>query len=93
MHGTDIGSGLASRLAGLFPQRVIGTHLGVDRAVLGVGGDARRARSACAPYEPDARNGQAAHPSGTDRSVCRAVLRRPAGVCWAGPRPEAEPSG
>ena len=37
MHGTDIGSGLASRLAGLFPQRVIGTHLAVDRAVLGVG--------------------------------------------------------
>jgi pimeloyl-ACP methyl ester carboxylesterase len=39
VHGTDIGSGIASRLAGLFPQRVIGTHLGVDRAVLGVVGD------------------------------------------------------
>lgn len=39
VHGTDIGSGIASRLAGVFPQRVIGTHLGVDRMVLGVVGD------------------------------------------------------
>ncbi|MCW3493876.1 epoxide hydrolase family protein [Microbacterium sp. SSM24] len=39
VHGTDIGSGIAGRLAGVFPQRVIGTHLGVDRMVLGVVGD------------------------------------------------------
>lgn len=39
VHGTDIGSGIAGRLAGVYPQRVIGTHLGVDRMVLGVVGD------------------------------------------------------
>lgn len=38
VHGTDIGSGIAARLAGVFPQRVVGTHLGVDRGVLGVVG-------------------------------------------------------
>ncbi len=38
VHGTDIGSGLAGRLAALYPERVIGTHLGVDRAILGLVG-------------------------------------------------------
>src|SRR5690606_4893071 len=38
VHGTDIGSGLAGRLAALYPERVIGTHLGVDRAMLGLVG-------------------------------------------------------
>ena len=38
VHGTDIGSGIAGRLAALYPERVIGTHLGVDRAVLGLVG-------------------------------------------------------
>ncbi|MFB7882675.1 epoxide hydrolase family protein [Microbacterium sp. NPDC056057] len=38
VHGTDIGSGIAGRLAALYPERVIGMHLGVDRAVLGLVG-------------------------------------------------------
>jgi pimeloyl-ACP methyl ester carboxylesterase len=38
VHGTDIGSGIAGRLAALYPERIIGTHLGVDRAVLGLVG-------------------------------------------------------
>lgn len=38
VHGTDIGSGIAGRLAALYPDRVIGTHLGFDRAVLGLVG-------------------------------------------------------
>ncbi len=38
VHGTDIGSGIAGRLAALYPERVIGTHLGFDRAVLGLVG-------------------------------------------------------
>lgn len=37
-HGTDIGSGIAGRLAAVHPERVIGTHLAVDRAVLGLVG-------------------------------------------------------
>ncbi|MFD6397464.1 epoxide hydrolase family protein [Nocardia sp. NPDC060249] len=38
-HGTDIGSGTASRLAALYPQRVIGTHIGADPRYLGLVGD------------------------------------------------------
>ncbi|WP_349427196.1 epoxide hydrolase family protein [Microbacterium sp. LWS13-1.2] len=38
VHGTDIGSGIAGRLAALYPERIIGMHLGVDRAVLGLVG-------------------------------------------------------
>jgi pimeloyl-ACP methyl ester carboxylesterase len=38
VHGSDIGSGIAGRLAAVYPQRVIGAHLGVDRAVLGLVG-------------------------------------------------------
>lgn len=37
-HGTDVGSGVAARLAAIYPERVIGMHLGVDRAVLGLVG-------------------------------------------------------
>ena len=38
VHGTDIGSGVAGRLAAVYPERVIGMHLGIDRAVLGLVG-------------------------------------------------------
>jgi pimeloyl-ACP methyl ester carboxylesterase len=38
-HGTDIGSGITGRLAAAHPERVIGTHLGVDRRLLGLVGD------------------------------------------------------
>ncbi|MFE3461736.1 epoxide hydrolase family protein [Nocardiopsis aegyptia] len=38
-HGTDIGSGTAGRLAALHPERVIGTHVGGDRRLLGLLGD------------------------------------------------------
>lgn len=38
VHGTDVGSGIAGRLAAIYPDRVIGMHLGVDRAVLGLVG-------------------------------------------------------
>ncbi|WP_280340351.1 epoxide hydrolase family protein [Nocardia neocaledoniensis] len=38
-HGTDIGSGIAGRLAALYPERVIGTHIGADRRLLGLIGD------------------------------------------------------
>ncbi|MGW5919015.1 epoxide hydrolase family protein [Nocardia fluminea] len=38
-HGTDIGSGTAMRLAALYPERVIGTHIGADPRVLGLVGD------------------------------------------------------
>lgn len=38
-HGTDIGSGTTGRLAAVYPERVIGTHLGVDPHLLGLVGD------------------------------------------------------
>ncbi|MFC9659369.1 epoxide hydrolase family protein [Nocardia sp. NPDC127606] len=38
-HGTDIGSGTAMRLAALYPERVIGMHIGCDPRVLGLVGD------------------------------------------------------
>ncbi|MEU4651314.1 epoxide hydrolase family protein [Nocardia fluminea] len=38
-HGTDVGSGTAMRLAALYPERVIGTHIGADPRVLGLVGD------------------------------------------------------
>ena len=38
-HGTDIGAGVAGRLAALYPQRVIGTHTGSDGRSLGMVGD------------------------------------------------------
>ncbi|MFI7525850.1 epoxide hydrolase family protein [Nocardia salmonicida] len=38
-HGTDIGSGTTGRLAALYPERVIGTHIGVDPRWLGLVGD------------------------------------------------------
>ncbi|MFD3425156.1 epoxide hydrolase family protein [Nocardia fluminea] len=38
-HGTDIGSGIAMRLAALYPERVIGTHIACDPRVLGLVGD------------------------------------------------------
>ncbi|MGN6221834.1 MAG: epoxide hydrolase family protein [Microbacterium sp.] len=38
VHGTDVGSGIAGRLATTCPDRVIGMHIGVDRAVLGLVG-------------------------------------------------------
>ena len=37
-HGTDIGTGIAGRLAAIFPERVIGTHLGSDGQLLGLVG-------------------------------------------------------
>ncbi|MEL7975818.1 epoxide hydrolase family protein [Isoptericola sp. F-RaC21] len=40
VHGTDIGAGTAGRLAALYPQRVIGTHVGSDGRSLGMVGDA-----------------------------------------------------
>ncbi|MEN5074592.1 epoxide hydrolase family protein [Isoptericola cucumis] len=38
-HGTDIGAGIAGRVAALYPQRVIGTHAGSDGRSLGMVGD------------------------------------------------------
>ncbi|WP_306366341.1 epoxide hydrolase family protein [Nocardiopsis sp. CC223A] len=38
-HGTDLGSGIAGRLAALHPERVIGTHIGGDPRLLGLLGD------------------------------------------------------
>ncbi|MDY6810338.1 MAG: alpha/beta fold hydrolase, partial [Actinomycetota bacterium] len=38
VHGTDIGSGIAGRLAATYPDRVIGTHIGVDPKILGLVG-------------------------------------------------------
>ncbi|WP_304450884.1 epoxide hydrolase family protein [Nocardiopsis sp. YSL2] len=38
-HGTDIGSGTTGRLAAIHPERVIGTHIGSDRRLLGLLGD------------------------------------------------------
>jgi pimeloyl-ACP methyl ester carboxylesterase len=38
-HGTDIGAGTTGRLAAVYPERVIGTHLGSDRWWLGLVGD------------------------------------------------------
>ncbi|MFD1812547.1 epoxide hydrolase family protein [Rhodococcus gannanensis] len=38
-HGTDIGSGIAARLAALHPERVIGTHIGADPRYLGLVGE------------------------------------------------------
>ncbi|WP_454853016.1 epoxide hydrolase family protein [Promicromonospora soli] len=38
-HGTDIGSGVTSRLAALYPERVIGTHVGSEGRLLAFVGD------------------------------------------------------
>ncbi|GAB2476803.1 epoxide hydrolase [Promicromonospora xylanilytica] len=38
-HGTDIGSGVTGRLAALHPERVIGTHVASESALLGFVGD------------------------------------------------------
>ena len=38
-HGTDIGAGTTWRLAAVYPERIIGTHLGSDRWWLGLVGD------------------------------------------------------
>ncbi|WP_066360335.1 epoxide hydrolase family protein [Herbidospora mongoliensis] len=38
-HGTDMGSGTVGRLAALYPERVIGMHIGCDPALLGLVGD------------------------------------------------------
>ncbi|MCS7480382.1 epoxide hydrolase family protein [Umezawaea endophytica] len=38
-HGTDIGSGTTGRLAAIYPERVIGTHIGSDPRLLGLLGD------------------------------------------------------
>jgi pimeloyl-ACP methyl ester carboxylesterase len=38
-HGTDIGSGITGRLAAVYPERVIGTHVGADGRLLGFVGD------------------------------------------------------
>jgi pimeloyl-ACP methyl ester carboxylesterase len=38
-HGTDIGAGVAGRLAAVNPERVIGTHAGTDGRMLGMVGD------------------------------------------------------
>ncbi|MFI2104001.1 epoxide hydrolase family protein [Isoptericola sp. NPDC019693] len=40
VHGTDIGAGTTGRLAAVYPQRVIGTHVGSDGRSLGMVGDA-----------------------------------------------------
>lgn len=37
-HGTDVGTGITGRLAGMHPERVIGTHFGSDRVWLGLVG-------------------------------------------------------
>lgn len=39
VHGTDMGIGTTGHLAAAYPERVIGTHLGGDRRVLGMVGD------------------------------------------------------
>lgn len=39
VHGTDVGAGTSGRLAAVYPERVIGMHLGADRLVLGLLGD------------------------------------------------------
>ncbi|MCP2638280.1 alpha/beta fold hydrolase [Microbacterium sp. HD4P20] len=39
VHGTDVGAGTAGRLAAVYPERVIGLHLGADRAVIGLAGE------------------------------------------------------
>ncbi|MGW8565094.1 epoxide hydrolase family protein [Isoptericola sp. NPDC055881] len=39
VHGTDIGAGTTGRLAALYPDRVIGTHVGSDGRSLGMVGD------------------------------------------------------
>ncbi|MBE1876133.1 epoxide hydrolase family protein [Myceligenerans pegani] len=38
-HGTDIGAGITGRLAAVYPERVIGTHVGSDGRSLGMVGD------------------------------------------------------
>ncbi|WP_341684558.1 alpha/beta fold hydrolase [Nocardia farcinica] len=38
-HGTDMGSGITGRLAAVYPERVIGTHIGADHRWLGLVGD------------------------------------------------------
>jgi epoxide hydrolase len=38
-HGTDIGAGITGRLAALYPDRVIGTHVGSDGRSLAMVGD------------------------------------------------------
>ncbi|MFB7249211.1 epoxide hydrolase family protein [Microbacterium sp. NPDC056234] len=38
VHGSDIGSGIAGRLGAVHSERVIGTHVAIDRAVLGLVG-------------------------------------------------------
>ena len=38
-HGTDVGTGITGRLAGIHPDRVIGTHFGSDRVWLGLVGN------------------------------------------------------
>jgi epoxide hydrolase len=38
-HGTDIGAGITGRLAALYPDRVIGTHIGSDGRSLAMVGD------------------------------------------------------
>jgi pimeloyl-ACP methyl ester carboxylesterase len=38
-HGTDIGAGTTGRLAALYPERVIGTHVGSDGRSLAMVGD------------------------------------------------------
>ncbi|MFE1591534.1 epoxide hydrolase family protein [Nocardia sp. NPDC058705] len=38
-HGTDVGAGTTGCLAANYPQRVIGTHTGADRRLLGLLGD------------------------------------------------------
>lgn len=37
-HGTDLGTGVMGRLATVYPERVIGTHYGADRRLLGLVG-------------------------------------------------------
>ncbi|GAB3161315.1 epoxide hydrolase [Myceligenerans halotolerans] len=38
-HGTDIGAGTTGRLASIYPERVIGTHIGSDGQTLGLVGE------------------------------------------------------
>ena len=38
-HGTDLGSGITGRLAALYPERVIGTHVGSEGRLLAFVGD------------------------------------------------------
>lgn len=37
-HGTDLGTGIMARLASVYPERVIGTHYGAERRLLGLVG-------------------------------------------------------